>query len=56
MRKPDHQPDPVTARLDEVYAADAEGPDPVLFAMAMQAVPLDETWPPAEPDRSERKR
>lgn len=33
-----YEVDDVTAKLDEVYAKDAEGPDPVLFAMAMEAV------------------
>lgn len=38
-----YEVDEVTAKLNEVYAKEPAEPDPVLFAMAMAAIP-PETW------------
>lgn len=37
-----HEPDAVTERLNQVYAKDPAEPDSVLFALAMQAVEVEE--------------
>lgn len=37
-----HEPDEITERLNEVYAKHPAAPDPVLFALAMQAVEAEE--------------